>query len=143
MVGWFRRVRPSIPPLRWSLSVSVGLRFFFSLAFSGFARSGPGVLVLVFSLCSSSLLLRSPSRVPVKQFSSHLHAHFTFIAGHPHLHFMGFSHPAVQGVCLERLHRRKTSRWSLSSFYIFYIKAGGHRGPGGSVTNEDTPRGPC
>ena len=37
---------------------------FFSLAFSGFARSGPGVLVLVFSL--SSLLLRSTPGVLVK-----------------------------------------------------------------------------
>ena len=59
------QARPS-SPLRWSWFSSVGLRFFFSLAFSGFARSGPGVLVLVFSLGSSSPFLRSPSRVPVK-----------------------------------------------------------------------------
>ena len=59
----FRCVRlvqalPSSPP-----SVGFGpcpstLRFFFSLAFSGFARSGLGVLVCVFSF---PLLLRSPS----------------------------------------------------------------------------------
>ena len=60
------QARPSFPPLRLSWCSSVGLRFFFSLAFSGFARSGQGVLVLVFSLGSSSPFWRSPSRVPVK-----------------------------------------------------------------------------
>jgi len=45
--GWFRRFR--LPPLRWSCSVSVGLRFSFSLALSGFARFGPGFIVLVLS----------------------------------------------------------------------------------------------
>ena len=34
VVGWFRRVRPP-PPLRWSFSVSVCLRFSFSLPFQG------------------------------------------------------------------------------------------------------------
>ena len=54
---------------------------FFALSLSGFALCGLGVLVLVFSL-SSFLLLRSPSRVPVKQFlisssfSSHFHPLF-------------------------------------------------------------------
>ena len=67
------------PAVENSWFVSVGLRFFFSLAFSGFARSGPGVLVLVFSLGSSFFLLRSPSCVPVKQPSSHFHPHLTFI----------------------------------------------------------------
>ena len=38
-----------LPPLRWSCSVSVGLRFAFSLALSGSARLGLGVLVLVSS----------------------------------------------------------------------------------------------
>ena len=41
VVGWFRRFLPTPPPL-----VLVRLRrppLFFSLAFSGFARSGPGV----------------------------------------------------------------------------------------------------
>ena len=50
-------------PLRWSWSVSVDPPLFFSLAFSGFARSGLGVLVCVFSF---PLLLRSPLRVLVK-----------------------------------------------------------------------------
>ena len=44
----FRHVRlvqalPSSPPLRWSCSVVRRPPLFFSLAFSGFARSGPGV----------------------------------------------------------------------------------------------------
>ena len=49
----------------WLVFGPSSVRFFFSLALSGFARFGPGVLVLVFSLFSS-LLLRSPSRVPVR-----------------------------------------------------------------------------
>ena len=47
LVGCVKRFRPPLPPL-----VGFGpvvRRLFFSLAFSGFARSGPGVLVLVFS----------------------------------------------------------------------------------------------
>ena len=28
-------------------------------------------------------------------------------------------------------------------YIIFYLEAGGHRGPGGSVANEDTPRDTC
>ena len=61
VVGWFRRFRPSPPPL-----VLVRFRrppFFFSLALSGFARSGPGVLVCVFSFPS---FFAFPSRVLVK-----------------------------------------------------------------------------
>ena len=54
----------SSPPLRWSVGFARRPPLFFSLAFSGFARSGPGVLVLVFS--PSSLLLRSPLGVLVK-----------------------------------------------------------------------------
>ena len=52
----------SFPPLRWSCSVSVDPPLFFSLALSGFARSGPGVSCW----CSLLLLLRSPLRVLVK-----------------------------------------------------------------------------
>ena len=59
VVGWFRRRRPPPPPL-------VFFRFrlpplFFFLAFSGFARGGPGFLVLVFSL---SLCVAFPSSRP-------------------------------------------------------------------------------
>ena len=60
VVGWFRRLCPSPPPL-----VLVRFRrppLCFSLVLSGFARSGPGVLVLVFS--PSLFLLRSPSLCP-------------------------------------------------------------------------------
>ena len=66
----------SSPPLRWSCSVSVDPSLFFSLAFPGFARSGPGVSCW----CSLLLLLRSPLRVLVKQF-------FISSSRSPHLHF--------------------------------------------------------
>ena len=123
-----RRVRlvqalSSFPPLRWSCSVSVDPPLFFSLALSGFARSGPGVLCWC-----SLLLLRSPLRVLVKYLfissSWPSHLHFPFI-----LIFTSFSVAPPcqrQGVCVTHLHRCKTS-----IIYIIYIYAGGHRGPGG------------
>ena len=77
MSGWFRRFRPSPPSAGLGPCPSTLLSFFFSLAFSGFARSGLGVLVCV---CSLLLLFRSPLRVLVKYFSSHLHSH---LIGHP------------------------------------------------------------
>ena len=52
-------------PLLWSIFGPSSFRPFFSLALSGFARFGLGVLVLVFSPFSF-LLLRSLSRVPVR-----------------------------------------------------------------------------
>ena len=114
MVGWFRRVRLPPPPL-----VLVRFRrppLFFSLAFSGFARSGPGVLVLVFSP-SPLLLLRSPSRVSVKR-SSHLI--FISISSsspfHFHFHLIVRAlivHPPAGGcVCVKHLNRCKTSFFS-------------------------------
>ena len=70
VVGCFRRFRPS-PPL-----VLFRVRrppLFFSLALSGFAPSGPGVLVLVFAL---SLFFCFPLLVSrVSKFSIHLHFH--------------------------------------------------------------------
>ena len=64
LVGCVRRFHPSSPPLVGFWPVVRPL--FFSLAFSGFARYGPGVLVLVFSPFFFFLLLRSPCRVPVR-----------------------------------------------------------------------------
>ena len=81
--GWLKRFCLPPPPL-------VLFRFrrpplFFSLALSGFARSGPGVLVCVFF---SFPLLRSPLMSRVNNF----HLIFTFISlpfpFHSHLHFM-------------------------------------------------------
>ena len=88
----------SLPPLRWSCSVSVYPPLFFSLALSGFARSGLGVLVCV---CSFPLLLRSPLRVLVKSCSSHCHSHLIFIPRSSSLssHFYAH-HPAGGRVCV-------------------------------------------
>ena len=62
LLGCVRRFRPPPPPRGGFWPVARPL--FCCLGFSGFARSGPGVLVLVFS--PSSLLLRSPLGVLVK-----------------------------------------------------------------------------
>ena len=94
----FRRFRP--PLLRWSWSVSVGLRFFLLLAFSGFARSGPGVLVFVFSL---SLFFCVPL---FASWLSNFHFLFMFISLSLSLHL-----PRCCGacVCVYHLYRCKTS----------------------------------
>ena len=47
----------------------------------------------------------------------------------------------VRCVCVTHLYRCKTSTTLFIYIYI-YLYAGGHRGPGGSVTNEDTSPGP-
>ena len=73
------------PPLVGFLAPSV--RFFFFLALSGFARFGPGVLVLVFSLfpfpfCVPPLVFRLSNChliVIVISFSSFLHLHLHLI----------------------------------------------------------------
>ena len=46
LVGYVRRFRP--PPLLWSVFGPLSFRFSVPLSFQGFARSGPGVLGLVF-----------------------------------------------------------------------------------------------
>ena len=75
---------PSSPP---SLVLARFRRppLFFSLAFPGFARSGPGALVCVFSFLP---FLRSPLGFLLSNFSSHFHRHFTFIVFHFHLHLI-------------------------------------------------------
>ena len=45
-------------------------------------------------------------------------------------------------MCAERLNRGKTLRVAYTSIYYKYFIPKGHRGPGGSVTNEDTSPGP-
>ena len=60
VVGWFRRV--VLPPLRWSFSVSVCLRFSFSLPFQGLPVVGQVSLCWCFLFPSA---LRSPLRVLV------------------------------------------------------------------------------
>ena len=125
--GRFVEARPSFPPLRWSWFVSVGLRFFFSLAFSGFARSGPGVLVLVFSLGSSSpfCVPRLVSRL------SNFHLILIFISSsssfHPHFHFTvraSVAHPACLCVCVEHLNRCKVSTVAFCDSYCSHLAGG-------------------
>ena len=61
LVGWFRCFRP-FPPVRWSWSVSVGLRFSFPLPFQGLPAPGQ-VCWCVFLF---PFFLAFPSRVLVK-----------------------------------------------------------------------------
>ena len=104
------------PPPRVGVS---SVRFFFSLALSGFARSGLGVLVLVFSsffLSSFAFPVSRPGWLAVISFSLSSHFHFPFIC------------PAAAGcVC---------TNWRDVKLRCV---AGDHRGPRGSVANEDTP----
>ena len=103
----------------------VGLRSSFPLPFQGLPAPGQVcvcVCVLVFSL-SPHLLLCSPSRVPVKYFSSHLHLHLIFISlSSPYLsHDPGlnckprFAVRVCVCVCVEHLNRCKTSHRSYQS----------------------------
>ena len=83
-----------------------------SLALSGFARFGPGVLALVFS---PSLFFCVPLLVSrLSNSSSHLHFHLIFIpfSSLSSYHSSGpeLSHPASAGcVCVKHLNRCKTS----------------------------------
>jgi hypothetical protein len=101
-------VRP--PSSGWFFGPS-SVRFFFFLALSGFARFGPGVLVLVFSLfpfpfCVPPLVFRLSNChliFIVISFSSFLHLHL-------HLIRRGLKKASRQrGVCVEHLKRCKTS----------------------------------
>ena len=140
---WGRLVqaRPS-SPLLWSWLVSVGLRFFFSLAFSGFARSGLGVLVLVFSLGSSSFLVRSPSWILLRVLissSCSFQRHFLSSSSSPHWQVTPCSAGCVC-VCVERLNRRKTSR-RLIIYINILILMQGVTGVPGSRWPMKTPPG--
>ena len=113
LVGCVRRFRP--PPSSCRCLARRPSAFFSSLALSGFARSGLGVLVLVFSLFSF-VLLRSPSCVPVKYFvislSSSSHLHFLFIFIFTFTSFVGaFKAPLLRGVyvfvCVKHPNRCK------------------------------------
>ena len=102
MVGWFRRVR--LPPPSAGLGPFSSASAFLSLPLSGFAHCGLGVLVLVFSLPSFPLL-RSASRVPVKQFFQLIFMPISFsFSFHPHLHLMvgALIFPTLlrEGVCV-------------------------------------------
>ena len=107
------QARPSFPPLRLSWCSSVGLRFFFSLAFSGFAVPGK----VCWCWCS---LLVPPLLFCVPRLGfllSNFHFIFIFIScsspfsssfslHSPDLSFC----PRLAGcVCVEHLNRCKTS----------------------------------
>ena len=98
LVGYVRRFCP--PPLLWLVFGPSSVRFFFSLALSGFARFGLGVLVLVFSpsLFLFAFPLLCSGQVIVISSSSSFHSHFS----HFHLHLIrrGLKCPAAAGrVC--------------------------------------------
>ena len=111
MVGWFRRFRPSPPPL-----VLFCVRrppLFFSLALSGFARFGPGLPVLVFA---PSLFFCIPL---FASWLSNFHLIFIFTSSSFPFNFISFSSHCpdlnfptlpLEGVCVEHLNRCKTSR---------------------------------
>ena len=132
------------PPLLWSCSVSVGLRFSFPLPFQGLPAPGQ-VCWCVFALSLFFCVPLLGSRL--SNLSSHLQFHFIIIP----LFILIFTSCAKtppcqrQGACVERLHRRKTS---LVVHHILYyikllcLKAGGHRGPGGVGGQRRHPPGP-
>ena len=112
MLGWFRRL--CLPPLRWSCSVVRPPPLFFSLAFSGFNLSGPGVLCW----CSLSLF----SCVPL--FASWLSIfHFIFIV----IFIFISSAPLRWGVCVYHLYRCKTSIYRRGTcIYVISLCRGAH-----------------
>ena len=109
MSGLFRRFCPPPPPLVWFVVRRPPL--FFSLALSGFARSGPGVLVLVFLF---PLFFCVPLLVfSLSNFSSHSHSHLisiSFSFSFPsHVRALVFYPTAVGCVCVNHLNRCKIS----------------------------------
>ena len=138
MLGWL--ALPSFPPLRWSCSVSVGLRFLFPLPFQALPAPDQGCwCVFSPSLFFCVPLLRSRLSIIIHLIFILISSSFPF---HPHLHLIARTPPCQrQGVCVERLNRRKTLRiHHIISHYIIYILLQGATGvPGGSAANEDTP----
>ena len=118
MLSWLRRFRLPHPPL-----VLFRVRrppLFYFLPISGFARSGPGVLVLVFALSLFFCLPLLVSRL--SNLSSQFHSHLIFIpfSSSPSHHLQG--HPCV---CVERLNRHKTS---LAAHYMIFFPEGACEG---------------
>ena len=96
VVSWFRRFRPPPPPLVWFRVRRPPL--FFSLALSGFARSGPGVSCW----CFSSLF----SCVPLfASWLSNWHFIFTFISLSLSFHLPRCCGACVCIICIDvKLH---------------------------------------
>ena len=120
-IGCVRRFRP--PPPSLSVFGPSSVCFFFSLALSGFASSGLGVLVLVFPLFLSSFAF--PVSSPAGGVVCHLISIsfiFTFISFVGALKSRSLKEkPLLLGVCVKHLNRCKTC-----TFMIFV--AGGWRG---------------
>ena len=110
----FRFVRlvqalPSFPPLRWSCSVSVGLRFSFSLPFQGVPAPGQGR----WCVFSPSLFFCVPllgSRLSNHSFHFHSNLIFIHLSSSSSPHCKDTTLPKAGCVCVERLNRRKTLR---------------------------------
>ena len=135
MSGLLRRVRLPPPPLVWFVVRRPPL--FFSLALSGFARSGPGVLVLVFLF---PLFFCVPLLVfSLSNFSSHSHSHLisiSFSFSFPsHVWALVFYPTAVGCVCVNHLNRCKTSQF-FSAFFVISM----HQFTQGDVAYNQGPR---
>ena len=115
---------------------------FFSLAFSGFARSGPGVCwccVLSFSsslFCVNPLGSRTSNLAPIFifiSFSSPCHPHFYFTAR------ALVTSPASRCVCVWNVWRDvKLPSFLYCFFWISNVAAGGTQHVTGTVSNEAT-----
>ena len=126
LVGCVRHFCPP-PRLLWLVFGPSSARFFFSLALSGFARFGLGVLVLVFSFfpflfCVPPLVFRL----------SNCHLIFIVISFpfsfHLHLMCRSLKKPRGSGrvcvcvcMCADHLHRCKTSFWLVDGSGLFFL----------------------